>query len=126
MSTSTAEQIACCAPPSGQAMSADQANDLGRVLKVMSDPVRLRLLSMIAQAERGELCACDLPEPLGVKQPTISHHLKVMTQAGILAREKRGVWAHYSVVPDVIPSLAAALLSITGAATMTDTSHTSC
>ncbi|MBD7956359.1 helix-turn-helix transcriptional regulator [Microbacterium sp. Sa4CUA7] len=112
MATSTVEQIACCAPGGGRVLSVAQADDLGRVLKAIADPTRLRLLSMIAAADGGELCACDMPEPLGVKQPTVSHHLKVMTEAGILSREKRGVWAHYRVVPDVVASLTAVLMSI--------------
>ncbi|WGD38527.1 metalloregulator ArsR/SmtB family transcription factor [Lysinibacter sp. HNR] len=112
MVISTVEQITCCAPGAERVLNTTQADDLGRILKVISDPTRLRLLSMIAAADGGELCACDMPKPLGIKQPTVSHHLKIMTDSGILAREKRGVWAHYRVIPEVIDSLAFVLTSI--------------
>lgn len=117
MTTSTMEQIACCAPGAGRVLGERQADDLARILKVLSDPSRLRLLSMIAAADGGELCACDMPEPLGVKQPTVSHHLKIMTEAGMLTRERRGAWAHYRVVPEVIESLTSVLMSIADPAT---------
>ena len=74
------------------------AEDLAAAFKVMADPVRLRLLSIIAA--QGETCACNLTEPLGKSQPTISHHLSVLTDAGLLRREKRGKWAWYAVIPD--------------------------
>ena len=70
-------------------------------------PARLQLLALIRAAEAGESCACDLTEPLGLSQPTVSHHLKVLTEAGLLTREKRGTWAWYAVVPDRLDEIAA-------------------
>jgi ArsR family transcriptional regulator len=81
-------------------ISRDDAEALAQLLKAVSDPVRLQLVSIIASSPNGEACACDLTEPVGVSQPTVSHHLKVLTQAGILTREQRGTWAWFSVNPD--------------------------
>ena len=80
-------------------LTAAAATELARVLKAIADPARLRLLSMIAAHEGGEACVCDLTEPLGLSQPTVSHHLKVLVDAGLLTRDKRGVWAHFTLVP---------------------------
>jgi ArsR family transcriptional regulator, arsenate/arsenite/antimonite-responsive transcriptional repressor len=71
-----------------------------KLLKAVADPARLQLLSIILAAEEGEVCVCDLIEPLGLSQPTVSHHLKVLVDAGLLARERRGTWAYFSVVPE--------------------------
>ena len=89
-----------------QAMTAVAATDLARTLKAIADPARLRLLSMIAAHEGGEACVCDLTEPLGLSQPTVSHHLKVLVDAGLLTRDKRGVWAYFTLVPGALDSLA--------------------
>jgi ArsR family transcriptional regulator, arsenate/arsenite/antimonite-responsive transcriptional repressor len=97
---------ACCAPLTAAPLAEDDAVRLAGVLKAVADPARLRLLSIIASHPDGEVCACDLTEPLGLSQPTISHHLKVMTGAGLLEREKRGVWAYYRAAPDALSSLA--------------------
>ena len=113
---------ACCEPLTDEAISAENAEKLARTLKVIADPARLRLISMIAAQEKAEACACDLTEPLGLGQPTVSHHLKVLketgmllseilVEAGILAREKRGSWAYFSLVPGALDSLAALLTS---------------
>lgn len=91
---------ACCEPLMASALEEDEAAELADAFKVIADPVRLRLLSLIATAPSGEVCACDLVAPLGRSQPTISHHLSVMTGAGLLSREKRGKWAWYSAVPE--------------------------
>jgi ArsR family transcriptional regulator len=88
-------------------LSADQARNLSRTLKAIADPVRLRLVSMAASHDGGEACVCELTEPLGLTQPTISHHLKVLVEAGILSRDKRGVWAYYALVPGALESLSA-------------------
>jgi ArsR family transcriptional regulator len=96
---STATSTACCSPATGTAMSAEDADRTARTLKALADPARLRLLSIIAAHDGGEACVCDLTEPLGLSQPTVSHHLKVLTDAGFVTREKRGVWAYYTVVP---------------------------
>lgn len=90
---------ACCAPVLDNALQPDQADDLAAAFKVLSDPVRLRLLSMVASASTGEACVCDLIEPLERSQPTISHHLSVLVDAGLVEREKRGRWAYYKAVP---------------------------
>jgi ArsR family transcriptional regulator len=80
-------------------------------LKAIADPARLRLLSMIAAHASGEACVCDLTEPLGLTQPTVSHHLKVLVEAGLLTRDKRGVWAYFTLVPAALDSLADVLSS---------------
>lgn len=100
---------ACCAPVLDGGLSAEAADDLAAAFKVLADPARLRLLSMIAASE--EACACDLVEPLGKAQPTVSHHLAVLTGAGLLQREKRGKWAWYRVVPERLAVLRDALSS---------------
>lgn len=92
-------------------MSAAAAVDLARTLKAIADPARLRLLSMVAAHDGGEACVCDLTEPLGLSQPTVSHHLKILVDAGLLTREKRGVWAYFTIVPGALDSLAAVLTS---------------
>jgi ArsR family transcriptional regulator len=101
-----AQVTACCAPLATTPLAEDDAERLAAVLKAVADPARLRLLSLIASHPEGEVCVCDLTAPLGLSQPTISHHLKVMTGAGLVEREKRGVWAYYRVVPDALSNLA--------------------
>lgn len=100
---------ACCEPVLDSALSADEAEDLAAAFRVLADPVRLRLLSMVANASTGEACVCDLIEPLERSQPTISHHLSVLVDAGLLEREKRGKWAYYKAVPDRLAVLRDAL-----------------
>ena len=102
-----ADVTACCAPVTAAPLDEAGAVRLAGVLKVVADPTRLRLLSLIASSAAGEVCVCDLTAPLGLSQPTISHHLKVMAGAGLVEREKRGVWAYYRVVPGALPGLAA-------------------
>jgi ArsR family transcriptional regulator len=109
--TTKTPPAACCTPLLRQPLSAEQAADLSRLLKALADPVRLRLVSMVAAHEGGEACVCELTDPLGLTQPTISHHLKILVDAGILARDKRGVWAYYALVPAVLDSLSAVLHS---------------
>jgi ArsR family transcriptional regulator, arsenate/arsenite/antimonite-responsive transcriptional repressor len=100
---------ACCDPLVRQPITASQAAGLARLLKALADPTRLRLVSMVAAHEAGEACVCDLTEPLGLTQPTISHHLKILVDAGIFTREKRGVWAYYALVPSALEALATVL-----------------
>jgi ArsR family transcriptional regulator, arsenate/arsenite/antimonite-responsive transcriptional repressor len=100
---------ACCAPLLQEPITAGQATDLARMLKALADPTRLRLVSMVAAHEGGEACVCDLTEPLGLTQPTISHHLKILVDAGIFTRDKRGVWAYYALVPAALDALSAVL-----------------
>ena len=97
----------CCSPISDAVIAAPEAAELATSFKVLADPVRLRLLSIIAN--RDEACACDLTEPVGRSQPTISHHLSLLTDAGLVTREKRGRWAYYRVVPERLAVLRAAL-----------------
>ena len=103
--------VACCVPLIREALTAAAATDLARTLKAIADPARLRLLSMIAAHDGGEACVCDLTEPLGLSQPTVSHHLKVLVDAGLLIRDKRGVWAYFTLVPGALDSLADVLSS---------------
>jgi ArsR family transcriptional regulator len=99
----------CCAPLTESALDPDQAARLAGWFRVLGDPARLRLLSLIASL--GEACAaCDLVEPLGVSQPTVSHHLKVLHQAGLVDREKRGRWVYYRAVPARLDILGRALI----------------
>jgi ArsR family transcriptional regulator len=90
-------------------ITASQADSLARILKALAEPTRLRLVSMVAAHEGGEACVCDLTGPLGLTQPTISHHLKVLVDAGIFTRDKRGKWAFYALVPAALDTLAAIL-----------------
>ncbi|HJX78026.1 ArsR/SmtB family transcription factor [Glutamicibacter sp.] len=102
---------ACCVPTPGEkVLQLTEAELLAARFKALSDPNRLRILSIVSSSEELETCVCDLSEPLGLKQPTVSHHLKILVDAGILHREKRGVWAYFSVVPGALESLASSLL----------------
>ncbi|GLY33869.1 metalloregulator ArsR/SmtB family transcription factor [Kineosporia sp. NBRC 101731] len=105
---------ACCAPLARQPLDAQEAAKLARTLKAIADPARLRLLSLVAAHEGGEACVCDLIEPLGLSQPTVSHHLKVLVEAGLLTRDKRGVWAYFTLVPEALNALAAVLVAPVG------------
>src|SRR5215475_12059831 len=100
---------ACCTPLLREPITASQAADLAHKLKALADPTRLRLVSMVAAHEGGEACVCELTEPLGLTQPTVSHHLKVLVDAGIFTRDKRGVWAYYALVPGALEALSAVL-----------------
>ena len=100
---------ACCEPVLAEVLAEDDALELAAAFKVLSDPVRLRLFSMIATADAGEVCVCDVVEPLGRSQPTVSHHLSVLADAGLVTREKRGRWAWYRAVPERIDVLRDAL-----------------
>ncbi len=102
---STASAPGCCRPPSVPTLSAEDAEHAAHTLKALADPTRLRLLSIIAAHDGREACVCDLTEPVGLSQPTVSHHLKVLTEAGFITREKRGVWAYYTLVPGAVEHL---------------------
>lgn len=93
-------------PLAGEPIERADAERLAGVLKALADPARLRLLSLIQSAPEGEACVCDLTAPLGLSQPTVSHHLRILTEAGLLNRDKRGVWAYYSLVPAAIGAVA--------------------
>ncbi|WP_245666643.1 ArsR/SmtB family transcription factor [Actinomadura latina] len=96
---------ACCAPLSGPLLGEVEAADLAKVFKALADPVRLRLLNMIASVEGGEACVCDLTGPFELSAPTISHHLKVLRQAGLIEGERRGTWVYYKVIPEAVTRL---------------------
>ena len=99
--------VGCCAPLAREPLTGDQAVELARVFKAMGDPVRLRLLSLIASHEGGEACVCDLTGAFELSQPTISHHLKVLHESGLLDRDKRGVWVYYRARTEALTNLAA-------------------
>src|SRR5215213_6827188 len=108
------ETVACCSPLAKEPLSPEQADRIAPLLKALADPVRLRLLSLVASHADGEACVCDLNDAYHLSQPTISHHLKVLHQVGLLDRSKRGVWVYYSVKPDALADLAALLGGVTG------------
>jgi ArsR family transcriptional regulator, arsenate/arsenite/antimonite-responsive transcriptional repressor len=99
----------CCSPLLVDPLSTADAETLAAGFKVLSDPVRLRLLSLIANTPGGEVCACDLTGPVGRSQPTVSHHLSILADAGLVEREQRGKWAWYRVVPERVEILQTAL-----------------
>ena len=99
------ETAACCSPLSAQALSMEQAEQVAPLLKALADPVRLRLMSLVASHPGGEACVCDLGDAFDLSQPTISHHLKVLHDAGLVDREKRGVWVYYRARSQALISL---------------------
>lgn len=99
----------CCAAPAREPISEAQANHLASVLKALADPVRLRLLGLIAASDGGEACVCDLTQAFDLSQPTISHHLKVLRLAGLINSERRASWIYYSMVPGALKALTSAL-----------------
>jgi ArsR family transcriptional regulator, arsenate/arsenite/antimonite-responsive transcriptional repressor len=101
------DTMACCPPLSAQPLSQAQADQIAPLLKALADPVRLRLMSLVASHPGGEACVCDLNDAFDLSQPTISHHLKVLHEAGLLDRDKRGVWVYYRARTDALSSLAA-------------------
>ena len=107
------EAVACCAPLTKQPLAADQAERIATLLKALADPVRLRLLSLVASHADGEACVCDLNDAFDLSQPTISHHLKLLHGAGLLDREKRGVWVYYRVNGAALADLGALLGNVT-------------
>ena len=102
----------CCLPSGRPALSATEAQQRAAMFKALADPNRLRLLSIVKAGESGEACVCDLTEPLNLGQPTVSHHLKILVEAGLLHREKRGTWAYYSLVPGALEKVADLLTSL--------------
>jgi ArsR family transcriptional regulator len=106
MESSLVDTVACCAPLAREPLSQVQADQVAALLKALADPVRLRLLSLVASHAGGEACVCDLTDAFDLTQPTISHHLKVLHEAGLLDREKRGVWVYYRARTEALTSLA--------------------
>jgi|SRR5688572_20110257 len=109
--TPVTEAAACCAPLTREPLTAPQAEDLARSLKALADPTRLRLISIVAASEGEEACVCDLIEPVGLGQSTVSHHLKILMDAGFLTRSKRGTWAYYRLVPGALDSISRLLVT---------------
>lgn len=95
-----------CSPVVGEALSSESAAPIALRFKAIGDPTRLRLLSIVAAHEGGEACVCDLTDPVSLSQPTVSHHLKVLVDAGLLTRTKRGTWSFYALVPGSLDALA--------------------
>jgi len=109
-STSLPPADLCCAPLGEGPLSSADAIQLATAFKAIADPARLRLLSLIADQPGGEACNCELVAPLGLSQPTVSHHLKVLHDAGLLTRERRSQWAFYRIVPERLAALRDALV----------------
>ena len=99
----------CCSPLVREPLTTDWAGDLARMFKALGDPVRLRLLSLVASHESGEACVCDISGSFDLSQPTISHHLKVLREAGLLDCERRGTWVYYWVIPAALQQLSSVL-----------------
>jgi ArsR family transcriptional regulator, arsenate/arsenite/antimonite-responsive transcriptional repressor len=99
----------CCPPVLRAPLGADEAEEMAAALRVVADPARLRLISLLAAAQSNEACVCDLTEPLGLTQPTVSHHLRVLADAGLVEREQRGRWAFFRLVPERVEILRGAL-----------------
>jgi ArsR family transcriptional regulator, arsenate/arsenite/antimonite-responsive transcriptional repressor len=104
----TIDPIICCAPVQSDALDEVQAEVLARSFAALADPIRLRILSFITSAP-SEICACDLVEPSGRSQPTVSHHMKILVDAGLVTREKRGLWVWYRAVPERLDALRSVL-----------------
>jgi ArsR family transcriptional regulator len=100
---------ACCSPLTGGALEDEAAERLARTFKALADPTRVKLVSLIAATDGGEACVCDLVEPVGLSQGTVSHHMKLLADAGLVTREQRGKWAYYRVVDDALNALADSL-----------------
>src|ERR1700712_244257 len=107
------EAVACCSPLTREPLSADQAERVMPLVKALADPVRLRLLSLVASHADGEACVCDLNDAFALSQPTISHHLKLLHEAGLLDREKRGMWVYYRLHNSALADLALLLGGVT-------------
>jgi ArsR family transcriptional regulator len=99
----------CCTPLFAGVINDEDATEMAPVLAALADPVRLRVVSMLAAAPDGSACGCDLEDPLGLSQPTVSHHLKVLREAGLIEGERRGRWIHYRVVPKRLAEIREAL-----------------
>lgn len=108
----TSLDASCCVPSANVAMSPAEAQRKALVFKALADPNRLRLLSIVKAEESGESCVCDLTGPLDLGQPTVSHHLRILVEAGLLTREKRGTWAYYSLVPGALDEVAGMLSAL--------------
>lgn len=102
-------ELAACCTPTGEVISVADAEQLARRFKALGDPTRVRLLSLIATEQDSEACICYLTDPVGLSQPTVSHHMKQLVDAGLVTREQRGKWAYYRLADDALRALAAAI-----------------
>lgn len=112
--TTSADVADCRSPVTGGVLRVAEAERLARIFKALGDPTRVRLLSLIAAHQGGEACICDLTDPVGLTQPTVSHHMRQLVEAGLLSREQRGKWAYYRVVDTALTGLADALRAPAG------------
>ncbi len=103
------EATSCCVPRVTSSLTPDDAEKVARVFKALGDPTRVRLLSLIAAGEGGEACICDLTEPVGLSQGTVSHHMKLLADAGLVTREQRGKWAYFALNDGALDAAADAL-----------------
>jgi len=108
----TIDQTACCTPRATSSLSAEEARATARIFKAIGDPTRVMLLSLISRSERGEACICDLTEPVGLSQGTVSHHMKLLAEAGLVTREQRGKWAYFALNDRALDAAADALRGI--------------
>jgi ArsR family transcriptional regulator len=112
MSASATAAAECCSTATGSALPQEQAEHLAAAFKALGDPTRVRLLSLIAASEGGEACICDLTDPVGLSQGTVSHHMKILGTAGFVSREQRGRWAYYAIVDGALEHAAASLRAL--------------
>lgn len=108
-SATVGDVTACCSPLTGGALDSAAAERLASVFKALGDPARVKLVSLIAASEGGEACICDLTGPLGLSQPTVSHHMRMLVDVGLVSREQRGKWAYYRVISEALDRIAAAV-----------------
>jgi ArsR family transcriptional regulator len=101
------EAVACCAPLSADALSDEQAQATADLFRALADPSRVRIMNLLATSGENAVCVCNLIEPLGLSQPTVSHHLKKLLDAGLVEREQRGKWAYFSLQREAVETLAA-------------------
>jgi ArsR family transcriptional regulator, arsenate/arsenite/antimonite-responsive transcriptional repressor len=111
-STEAACAVPACGPERGVPLGPEEAQGKAQLFKALADANRLRLLSMVKASDGGEACVCDLTGPLDLGQPTVSHHLKILVDAGLLHREKRGTWAYYSLVPGALDHIASGVAGL--------------
>lgn len=105
----TSDVVACCSPLTGGALDTAAAERLASVFKALADPARVKLVSLIAAADGSEACVCDLTDPLGLSQSTVSHHMKLLVDAGLVTRDQRGKWAYYRVNVQALDRIATAI-----------------
>jgi ArsR family transcriptional regulator len=101
----TTQPIACCAPLATETLSDDEAEATAALFRALGDPARVRIVNLLATTDQ-PICVCNLVEPVGLSQPTVSHHLKKLTDAGLIEREQRGKWAYFSLKPEAMARLA--------------------